>query len=139
MSVLNAYLTFNGNCAEAMNFYKGIMGGELHIMSVKDSPMKDQMPEEFHNQVMHAMLQNGDLRLMSSDVMNGAPVVTGSNVSLTLSSTDVDEAEKYFNGLADGGKVTMPLGETFWAKRFGMLTDKYGFNWMINVDKPMQK
>ncbi|RAJ86007.1 PhnB protein [Chitinophaga dinghuensis] len=137
MSVLNAYLTFNGNCAEAMNFYKDIIGGELQVMSVKDSPMKDQVPEAFHNQVMHAYLQKGDLKLMASDAMNGDPVTTGSNVSLALGSDDVNEADQIFNGLSAGGKITMPMGETFFAKRFGMLTDKYGLNWMINVDKPM--
>ncbi|MBV7532638.1 VOC family protein [Chitinophaga sp. sic0106] len=137
MSTLNAYLTLNGNCAEAMNFYKSVVGGELFLMPVKDSPMKEEVPAEFHGAIMHASLRNGDFNLMASDSMSHGPVNFGNSVSLTLSCNDESEAEQYFNGLSAGGTVTMPLAETFWAKRFGMLTDKYGFHWMVNVEKPM--
>ncbi|WP_291910974.1 VOC family protein [Chitinophaga sp. CB10] len=137
MSTLNAYLTLNGNCAEAMNFYKSVVGGELFLMTVKDSPMKDEVPAQFQDAVMHAALRNGDFSLMASDSMHQGLVTFGNSVSLTLSCGDEAEAEKLFSGLSAGGAVTMPLQETFWAKRFGMFTDKFGFNWMVNVEKPM--
>ncbi|MFB6457466.1 VOC family protein [Chitinophaga sp. Hz27] len=137
MSKIEPYLSFNGNCAEAMNFYKEALGGQLMVMLVKDSPAKDQIPEEYHNQVMHAYLKGNGFSLMASDNMSQDKTVTGTNVSLTYNAEDNSEAEEIFNGLSKGGKVTMPLAETFWAKRFGMLIDKYGFNWMVNVTKPM--
>ncbi|NIG51903.1 VOC family protein [Chitinophaga sp. Cy-1792] len=137
MATLEPYLSFNGNCADAMSFYKSALGGQLMIMLVKDSPAKDQIPEEYHNQVMHAILKGSGFNLMASDNMSADKTVTGTNVSLTFNLEDIEDAETIFKSLSNGGKVTMPLAETFWAKRFGMLVDKYGFNWMINVTKPM--
>ena len=85
---------------------------------------------------MHASFECESGSFMASDGPPGYEMKAGNNLSLSLHFTSVEKAEKAFNGLAEGGTVTMPLQETFWAHRFGMLVDKYGFNWMVNMDKP---
>ncbi|HVI46977.1 MAG TPA: VOC family protein [Chitinophaga sp.] len=137
MPNLNVYLIFNGNAREAMNFYKDAIGGELQVMSVGDSPMKEKMPPEMHSQVMHARLQNDALVLLASDNMGGPDVTPSTSVSLALNVNNVEEAEKAFAKLSEGGQVTMPLSETFWATRYGQVTDKYGFQWLVNLEKKM--
>lgn len=131
------YLNFNGNGFEALGFYcKALDGKILFSQSMGDSPMGAQTPDEFKNRLMHGSFECEAGVFMASDGQPGRPVITGDNVNLSLHFDDVAKAEKAFNGLAEGGKVLMPLQETFWALRFGMLTDKYGFNWMFNIDKP---
>ena len=128
------YLNFNGNCEEAINFYKDALGGEiLYIQRYGDSPMKGMGDD---NAVMHCTLKVGDSHIMACDSPAGQPASTGSNISLAIGSNDPVGAEDIFNQMADGGSVTMPMQQTFWAERFGMLTDKYGINWMFNCDKP---
>jgi PhnB protein len=127
------YLNFNGNCEEAINFYKDILGGELlFIQRYGESPMKGMGPD---NNVMHCTLKVGDTHIMASDNPEGQPASVGSNISLAIGSNDPAGAEAMFEKMADGGNVTMPMQETFWAERFGMLTDKYGINWMFNCEK----
>jgi len=129
------YLTFNGNCKEAIDFYKETLGGEiLFSQTFGESPMKGHGADDL---IMHTSIKIGDSVIMASD--NGQPeqpVNLGNNISLALGSDDVAAAEKMFDKLAEGGKVNMPMQETFWAERFGMLTDKFGINWMFNCDKP---
>ena len=131
---IKPYVTFNGNCKEAINFYKEALGGEiLFTKTFGESPMKGQGADEL---IMHTSLKIGDSVIMASD--NGQPehaVDVGNNISLALGSDDVSAAEKMFDKLADGGKVNMPMQETFWAESFGMLTDKFGINWMFNCEK----
>ncbi len=136
-TTLTTYLTFGTNCREAMNFYKGIFGGELQIMTMGDAPDSDKQPPEAKDLVMHAYLKTPGFEIMASDSMMGQTPKNGDSVTLALGATSNEEAEKLFNALSAGGKVTMPLEETFWAHRFGMLTDKYGFPWMISFNKPM--
>ena len=131
---IKPYLTFNGNCKEAINFYKEILGGEiLFSQTFGESPMKGHGADDL---IMHTSIKIGDSVIMASD--NGQPeqaVNVGNNISLAIGSDDVAAAEKMFDKLAAAGKVNMPMQETFWAERFGMLTDKFGINWMFNCEK----
>jgi PhnB protein len=131
MSVkLNPYLTFQDNCREGMEFYHGIFGGELKLSPFSDFP---HPPEGRENNIMHAVLETGDLTLMASDGMPGGHVTPGDNVSLSLSGDDEDKLKGYFDQLAGGGKVTIPLDKQIWGDTFGMCTDKFGFHWMVNI------
>lgn len=133
---IKPYLSFNGNCEEAINFYKDVLGGELLFMQrYGESPMKGMGKDDA---VMHCTLMVGDSQIMASDNPEGQPAATGSNISLTLGSDDPTGAETMFEKMSEGGKVTMPMQETFWAERFGMLTDKFGINWMFNCEKAQE-
>jgi len=127
------YLAFNGNCAEAMRFYAKALGGKLDMLTFGESPMADQTPESARNQIMHARLtleQNGSL--YAGDAPPHMPYQGIHGVSIALNYDAVAQADQVFNALAEGGKVTMPFGPTFWAKRFGMVTDKFGCPWIVN-------
>lgn len=131
---INPYLTFNGNCTEAMNFYRDSLDGEMVVMQrFGESPMKGMGDD---HAVLHCQLRIGDSVLMASDAPPGQAVDPGTNVSLSLGLDDIQKAREYFDKLASGGQVMMPLSKTFWAEAFGMLTDKFGINWMINCDAP---
>jgi PhnB protein len=137
MSTLHTYLVLNGNCREAMNYYKEVIGGDLQIMTMEDAPMKDQVPPEAKDRVMHARLTTPNFELMASDGMYGKPPVNGDSVVLALGVDAIDDAEKAFAKLSAGGEVTMPMQETFWAHRYGQLVDKFGIRWMVAFNKPM--
>ncbi len=137
MKALNSYLNFDGNAREAMEFYKTCLGAELAMTTFADSPM--QAPPGAEKRVMHARLTKGSLTLMASDTMPGMPFHQGSNFSLAIECDTPQEVDKIFAALSAGGKVTMPVQETFWASRFGMLTDKFGVNWMLDLAKPGQQ
>jgi len=133
---LNPYLTFNGQCAAAFTFYEKCLGGKIEMMMTHgDSPMADQMPPVLRDKIMHARLVIGDKVLMGSDApperYEGAK---GFSVSLGIDKPA--EAERIFTALAEGGTVQMPLQETFWALRFGMLVDRFGIPWMVNCERP---
>lgn len=127
------YLSFNNQCEEALNFYAKALQGELNLMRVSDSPKEYQTPGD-ENKIMHAELKIGSTSVLASDAF-GYPVSPGSNNSVCLNFSDVKEMEAAFNNMKAGGKVTMDLQDTFWGARFGMLTDKFGVNWMFNCDK----
>jgi PhnB protein len=136
------YLAFNGNCADAMRFYAKVLGGKLYMLTFGESPMAEQTPKSARDQIMHARLaleENGSL--YAGDSPPGMPYQGIHGVSIALNYDAVAQADRVFNALADGGKVTMALAPTFWAKRFGMVTDKFGCPWIINgemIDMPMQ-
>jgi PhnB protein len=133
----NIYLHFDGNCEEAFQFYEKVLGAKiLTIFRYEGSPMADQTPDDFKKKVMHARLAIGDKTIMGSDAPPGRYSKPG-GFSINIDSKDVAEAERIFNAMAEGGQVHMPFAETFWAKRFGMLVDKFGVPWMVNVEKPM--
>ena len=137
MLQINPYLTFDNKCREAMTFYHQCLGGELTIQTVGESGAKDHMPPETHNSIMHAALRkDGAILLMASDMIQGNEVKQGNNNALALICTSKEEIESCFKNLSAGGKVTSELKEEFWGATFGMLTDKYGFTWMLNFDKP---
>lgn len=143
MAIVNVYLTFNGNCEEAFNFYKSVFGGEFpYIGRFGDMPPSEdgkQVSEEEKNKIMHVSLPiSGETMLMGSDVGGewSSNFKEGNNFSLSLNANSREEAEKLFNALSEGGMVTMPLEDTFWGAYFGMWTDKFGINWMVNYDDP---
>ena len=129
-----AYLAFNGNCADAMRFYEKALGGKLEVlMSGAESPMADQMPKEFAHRILHARLAlPGGGLLYAGDAPANVPYEGIKGVSIAVDYASVAEAEKVFNALAGGGQVTMPMQPAFWAKRWGMLVDKFGAAWIVN-------
>jgi PhnB protein len=129
-----AYLAFDGNCADAMRFYEESLGGKLEVlMSGAESPMADQMPKEFAHRILHARLAlPGGGLLYAGDAPANVPYEGIKGVSITVDYASVAEAEKVFNALAAGGQVTMPMQPAFWAKRWGMLVDKFGAAWIVN-------
>lgn len=132
---LNPYLFFNGQCEAAFNFYKQCLGGSIvAMMTHGDSPMAEQTPPEFLDRIIHARLVVGDQVIMGSD---SPPEFfeKPQGFTVTLNIADPEEAERTFNALAEGGTMNMPIAETFWAVRFGMLVDRFGIPWMINCEK----
>ncbi len=132
---VNAHLSFGGDCEEAFRFYAQTIGGTVTtMMRWADSPIADQAPAAWRDKILHATLELGGERLTGADVPPpdyAAP--RGVNVLLSLDGTA--HAERVFAALADRGVVTMPLQHTFWAQRFGMLTDRFGVPWIINCEK----
>jgi PhnB protein len=128
------YLAFNGNCAEAMQFYARVLGGKLEVMMRNaDSPFAAQTPPEHQNRILHARLAlPGQGALYAGDCPPNMPYQGIHGVGLALNFETVDEAKRVFNALGDGGNVTMELQPMFWAKIFGMLTDRFGTPWIIN-------
>jgi PhnB protein len=130
--LIQPYLIFPGNCRAAFEHYHKVLGGTLDMQTHADSPMKDQSPPGMQDAIMHARLTVGEQLLMGSDDMPGPKAkMAGFSVSVTVDSAE--EAEKVFAGLSEGGSVTMPLQETFWAPRFGMCRDQFGAAWMVNM------
>lgn len=130
------YLFFKGRCEEALDFYRRALGAEVtSLMRYKDSPepMEPGMvPPGSEDKVMHANLRIGETQIMASDGnCAGQPDFRG--FSLTITVADAAEADRVFAALADGGQVQMPLARTFWSPRFGMLSDRFGLGWMVNV------
>ena len=136
MKEIGAYLNFDGNCRQAMEFYKRCLGGELFTMAFSEMP--GELPKEIRqmkDRLMHASLTKGSLRLMASDTMPGMDFRPGNNFAIHVQCDAAQEAEKLFAAFNEGGKVIMPLQETFWAARYGMLVDKFGIQWMFNVER----
>jgi PhnB protein len=140
MKGINPYLSFPGNTEEAFNFYKSVFGGEFNggIMRYKDAPGGEKLSKDEGNKVMHVELpvQNG-YSLMGSDITEsrGYTVIQGNNVQISIHTDTREETERFFKGLSAGGKIDMPLEDTFWGAYFGMFTDKFGIKWMINQQK----
>jgi PhnB protein len=132
---LNPYLTFNGQCEAAFRLYERVLGGKIVMMlTYGKSPAAEHTSPDWRGKIMHARLMLGDKALMASDAPAGrfeAP--KGFHVNIGVD--DPAEAERIFHALAENGTVTMPLQETFWAARFGMLVDRFGIPWMINCEK----
>ena len=134
MPQLNAYISFNGNCAEAMQFYETALDGRLEaMMKNSQSPIASQLPPGSADLVMHAKLVLDNGVLMAGDAMAGCSVYEGmKGFSLALTYDDASQARDVFARLAEGGKVTMPMESSFWADAFGMLVDRFGTPWIIN-------
>lgn len=133
MKEMITYLTFDGDARPAMEFYKSGLGGNLHIMTFGES---GQCPAGAEDKVMHANLTGAGWTLMASDAMPGTPFTAGTNFSIALTCESVEDQDRLFAALGEGGMVTMPLQDTFWGARFGMLKDRFGINWMFNFDRP---
>jgi PhnB protein len=132
------YLTFKGNCEEAMNFYANAFNTQIASMQrFGDMPADEAYPvaEEEKNLVMHSSIVMGGQTLMASDAGKNHPFVLGNNISISIDCRSMDEIRRLYAGLSEGGQQTMPLSDTFWGAHFGMCTDKFGVNWMFNLDK----
>ena len=130
-----AHLNFNGQCEEAFQFYSKVLGGNvLMMMPFEGSPMADEVPPAWRKKILHATIQVGDQIVMGADASpERYQKPQGFSVSIDLA--DPAEAERIFQALSANAQVQMPLQETFWAQRFGMLTDRYGTPWMVNCGK----
>lgn len=138
--VINPYLNFNGKTEEAFNFYKSVFGGEFtSLMRFGETPGCEDMPATEKDGIMHVSYQIGSTMLMGSDVPSSMEQVTfGSSVSLCINVETREEADRVFNGLSEGGNVSMPMQDMFWGDYFGMLTDKFGIQWMISFNANLQ-
>lgn len=142
MATVNIYLTFNGNCRQAFDFYKSVFGGEFpYIGTFGEMPPQEgkQLSEQDKNRIMHVTLPiSKETMLMGSDTAEewSSGVTAGNNFSVSINADSKDEADTLFGGLSEGGIITMPLADTFWGAYFGMFTDRFGINWMVNYDDP---
>jgi PhnB protein len=134
MKQLHPYLNFDGTCREAMTFYGKCLGAELQVMPF--SKMPGNVPKGAEDRVMHSCLMNGSALLMASDTMPGTPLQPGTNFSVSIQCESLEEIERLFAALCKNGKVMMPLDDMFWGARFGMLTDQFGIQWMLNFELP---
>ncbi|MBI4724204.1 MAG: VOC family protein [Rhodomicrobium sp.] len=132
---LNPYLHFDGRCDEAFKFYEKVLGGKISAMfAFEGSPAAEHVPPEWRGKIMHASLDANGQILMGCDTPPGR-YEEPKGFSVTLNVAKVADAERMFEALAENGKVRMPLEQTFWAARFGMVTDRFGIPWMINCEK----
>ena len=135
MTQINSYLTFSGNCREAMNFYKECLGGELTLQTIGDSPIADKLPPQMKNSVLHSTLTRGPLQIMATDMVSEQGLIRGNSVSLMLNCSSEEEIHTFYANLSRGGKATHPLENSFWGALFGDLTDRYGNHWVLHYDK----
>ncbi|HIB37782.1 VOC family protein [Mesonia sp.] len=139
MAQIHTYLTFEGNCEEAFNFYKSVFKKEFeYVGKFKDMPSETPVPDSEKDKIMHISLPiNEYTKLMGSDTMEGfGPKITkGNNYSISVNADSKKEAEEIFEALSANGNITMKLEKTFWAALFGMCIDKFGINWMVNYDE----
>jgi PhnB protein len=134
---LSTHLGFDGNCEEAMNFYKETFDGtDQFKMTWAESPMAGQVAADFQDRIMHQAIKVGETVLMGADAPPGR-YQKPQGIVVSIALDDVDKAKIIFDTLAEGGSIQMPFEETFWAKGFGMCTDKYSIPWMVNCEKPM--
>lgn len=129
---LNPYINFKSNAREAMEFYKTVFGGNLKMSTFKEYHASQTPGED--NLIMHAELEIGDgLTFMASDTPERMEYHPGNNITMSLSGDDEDQLKTYFRKLSTGGKVSMPLEKAMWEDIFGMCTDKFGINWMVDI------
>ena len=130
---ISTYLTFDGNCRQAFEFYRSVFGGDFHVFSTfADIPSQAGVSEEEKNNVMHVSLPIGDSVLMGSDNSSQGPgLEVGNNFSLSVTADSHQHGDQLLAALSAGGTVTMPMEQTFWGAYFGMCTDKFGINWMV--------
>jgi PhnB protein len=134
---MNPYLFFNGECAAAFKFYEQCLGGKIiAMMTYADSPMAAQTPAEQLNQIMHVQLKVGAMELMGSDTP-AEYFEKPQGFYVNLQFDDMTEAKRIFQALAEDGTIRMAFEETFWAKGFGMLVDRFGTPWMVNCNLPV--
>ena len=135
MTNINSYLTFNGNCREAMTFYKECLGGDLILQTIGESPMADKMPVKMKECILHSSLTSGNVVIMATDCVRAEGLIKGNAVSLCLNCSSEEEIKTCYKKLSAGGKANHPLEDTFWGAVFGDLTDKYGNNWLLNYSR----
>ena len=135
MAKLNPYLNFDGNCREAMTFYKNCLGGDLYLQTVKESPeMAAMMPPHLKDHILHSVLTCGDIVIMASDLNKEKPV-NGNTYQLCIQCDSEDQLLSFFNGLSEGGTINDPIADMPWGAKFGAITDKFGKSWIFNWEK----
>lgn len=138
MATINPYLTFNGNCEEAFAFYKDVFGRDFAFVGrFKDMPAEYSVPESEQEKIMHIALPiSNETVLMGSDSSDafGKASTFGNNISISINGESEEETNSLFKKLSEGGQVHMALDKTFWGSLFGMFTDKFGINWMVNYE-----
>jgi PhnB protein len=135
MKTIYSYLSFNGNCREAMVFYKKCLGGELSLQTIGESPLSETMPAKMKKCILHAVLSNKEFVLMGTDMVSESGLLKGNAVSLVLTCSSEKEIRECYKKLSQDGKQTHPLENTFWDALFGGLTDKYGNTWILNYNR----
>lgn len=135
MKTIYSYLSFNGNCREAMVFYKKCLGGELSLQTIGESPLSETMPAKMKKCILHAVLSNKEFVLMGTDMVSENGLLKGNAVSLVLTCSSEKEIRECYKKLSQGGEQTHPLENTFWNALFGGLTDKYGNTWILNYNR----
>ncbi|WP_018611797.1 VOC family protein [Segetibacter koreensis] len=138
MATINAYLNFNGNCREAMTFYKECLGGDLNLQTVEGSPIEAQCPTAMKHQILHAALTRNGLLLMGSDMVGPEGYIKGNTMALSVNCDSSEEINSFFSNLSASGHIIDPLKKQFWGALFGVLTDKFGVRWMFNYDEKQQ-
>jgi len=134
MAILTPYVTFRGNCREAMIFYKDSFGGELTFQTVGETPSDIRYPPGAEDQIMHATLITGDIIIMASDMISRAGFTLGTNISLSLTCDSLEQIEKIFFSLSKGGNIKDQLSRRPWGAFFGVITDRFGITWMLSYD-----
>jgi len=135
MTQINAYLSFNGGCREAMNFYKECLGGELTLQTAEGTPMEAQCAGALKDQIMHASLVKDGLIILGTDMTGPEGFIKGNNMALCVNCSTEEEINQFFASLSTGGKIIDPLRDQFWGATFGVLVDKFGICWMFNYYK----
>lgn len=131
---LEPYLFFHGTCEEALNFYAKCFNGTITGLSrFAGSPMEQHVGADYRDKIMHASFVAGDLKFMASDGNPGSPPDGEDDVALSVATSDAAEGERVFNALSEGATVTQPLADAFWGGKFGMLTDRFGVQWMVTI------
>jgi len=139
MTNIYAYLTFNGNCRQAMQFYKKCLGGSLVLQTVGESPMADRLPEKMKKSILHATLTKNGWVIMGSDMVGEGGLIKGNAMSLMLNCGSEKEVRELYKKLAAGGKPTHPIENTFWGALFGDLVDQFGNHWLLHFDTKQKK
>ncbi|MDB4948502.1 MAG: hypothetical protein JWM27_1151 [Gemmatimonadetes bacterium] len=133
MKEITPYLNFDGTCREAMTFYQGVLGGEMFVMTFGEGEFDS--PPEARDRLIHARLTRGSMVLMASDSMPGMELKKGNDVWLNLQCETDEEVDALYPKLSDGGQGMMAPHDAFWGSRFAMLTDRFGFHWMLNHER----
>lgn len=139
MSKSVTYLTFNGNCNEAMNFYRDCLGGELRVQRIGDTPNARNLPPAIKHFIVHATLQKDNILIMGSDMIEDDGLKRGNTMSILLECDNQQEMHHYYGRLADRGKATHPITSTFWGAFFGGLTDRFGHRWLFHCKPTIEK
>lgn len=134
MKAIHAYLTFSGNCRDAMQFYQKCIGGKLNMQLIGDTPQSEKMPEKMKNCILTATLCNRNFMLIGSDIVSDEGLLKGNAVSLTLICSNEEELRTCYHSLSQGGIQTHPVKETYWGSLFGTLTDKYENYWLLHLE-----
>ena len=137
---LSTYLMFDGNCREAFTHYNTVLGGRITaMMDHRGTPAEEHVSPAWRDKILHACLEIDGQMLMASDAPPDRSDGPMRSVSVSVNVKDVAEAERIFAALSDGATIQMPMAETFWSPRFGMLRDRFGTNWMIGADMPAEQ